>query len=104
MKWRSMLTQSYINVINGAKFSTLLMALRYTVAESIKTNHRIITSTNSTRPDTNKLMIWILKKELRLILEGVTVPWTKGSMKTPHVHSVPCKSGTMALGYDVKNV
>ena len=104
MKWRSMLTQSYINVINAPKLSPLLRAFSYTVAECTKPIQRIITSTNSTRPDTDKLMKWILKKELRVILEGVTVPWTKGIMKTPHVHSVPCRSGTMVLGYDVINV
>ena len=99
MKWRSMLTQSYINMINAPKHSPLLRAFRYTVVKC-----RIITSTNSTRPDTDKLMKVIVKKELRVILEGVTVPLTKEIMKTPHVHSVPCKSGTMVLGYDVKNV
>ena len=104
MKWRSMLTQSYINVINASKFSTLLGAFRYTAAKSIKIIHRSITSTNSTRPKTDKLLKWILKKELRVLLEGVTIPWTKGTMKTPFVHSVPCRSGTMVLGHDVTDV
>ena len=97
MKWRSMLTQSYINVINAPELSPLLRAFRYTVANCIKTIHRIITSTNSTRPNTEKLMKMILKKELRVILEGVTVSRTKGIMKTPHVHSAPCRSETMVL-------
>ena len=76
MKWRSMQTQSYINVINAPGLSTLLRAFRYTVAEYTKTIHRIVTGTNSARParpDTDKLMRWILGKELRVVLERVTV-------------------------------
>ena len=99
-----MLTQSYINVINAPNFSTLIGAFRYIVAECIEIIHRSITSTNSTRPETDELLIWILKKELRVLLKGVTIPWTKGTMKTPYVHSVPCRSGTMVLGFDVTDV
>ena len=68
-----MLTQSYINVINASRLSPLLRAFGYTVAKCTKTIHRTITGTNSARPETDKLMRWILGKELRVVLEGVTV-------------------------------
>ena len=64
--------QSHINVINAARLSPLLRAFGYTLAKSTKTIHRTITGTNSARPDTDKLMRWILGKELRVVLEGVT--------------------------------
>ena len=68
-------TQSHINVINAARLSPLLRAFGYTLAKSTKTIHRTITGTNSAnsaRPETDKLMRWILRKELRVVLEGVT--------------------------------
>ena len=73
-----MLTQPYINVINASRLSALLRDFGYTVAKCTKTIHRTITGTNSAnsansaRPETDKLMRWILGKELRVVLEGVT--------------------------------